>query len=99
MDTRNLRPAPALAVTVEIGDDDIEHGHIAKCRSCPAALAANRATGRFCDTGSIHLIAYDNPQYLENENLLVGLLPDAAKGGSPASTHSGTPAWRTCPAR
>ena len=72
-------PAPALAVTVEIVDDDIEHGHIAKCRSCPAALAANRATGRFCDTGGFHLVAYDNPQYLENQNLLVGLLPEAAK--------------------
>ena len=75
----NNLPTPALAVTVEILDDDIEHGHIAKCRSCPAALAANRATGRFCDTGSFHLIAYDNPQYLENDNLLVGLLPEAAK--------------------
>ena len=44
-------PAPALAVTVEIGADDIEQGHMAKCRSCPTARAANRATGRFCDAG------------------------------------------------
>ena len=72
-------PAPALAVTVEIGADDIEQGHMAKCRSCPTALAANRATGRFCDAGGFHLIAYDNAQYMENENLLVGLLPEAAK--------------------
>ena len=68
-----------MAVTVEITERDIEHGHIAKCRSCPTALAANRATARFCDTGGFHLIAYDNSEYIENENLLVGLLPEAAR--------------------
>ena len=70
---------PALSVTVEIGDSDIKHGHIAKCRSCPAALAANRATGCFCDTGGVHLIAYDNGHYIENSNLLAGLLPEEAR--------------------
>ena len=70
---------PALSVTVQIADGDVEHGHIAKCRSCPAALAANRATGLFCDVGGIHLIAYDNGQYLENGNLLAGLLPEEAR--------------------
>ena len=100
MDPRtHLHPAPALAVTVEIVADDIEQGHIAKCRSCPAARATNRATGRFCDTGGFHLIAYDNPQYLENDNLWVGLLPEPRSCGSPGSTHSGTPWWPTRPGR
>ena len=98
MDTRTPPlPVPALAVTVEIGADDIEQGHMAKCRSCPTALAANRATGRFCDAGGFHLIAYDNAQYMENENLLVGLLPEAAKGVDrpvrcPAGRLGGRPA-------
>ncbi len=70
---------PALSVTVEIRDGDIKHGQIAKCRSCPAALAANRATGCFCDTGGVHLIAYDNGQFIENSNLLAGLLPAEAR--------------------
>ena len=70
---------PVLTVTVRIAEEDIEQGHIAKCRSCPAALAANRATGFFCDVGGVHLIAYDNRQYIENGNLLVGRLPDEAR--------------------
>ena len=69
---------PALSVTVQIAEGDIEHGHIAQCRSCPAALAANRATGLFCDVGGLHLVAYDNRQYLDNGNLLVRLLPEEA---------------------
>ena len=70
---------PALEVIVEIRDGDIKHGQIAKCRSCPAALATNRATGLFCDTGGVHLVAYDNGQFIENSNLLVGLLPEEAR--------------------
>ena len=77
MDTNLLNPA--LEVTVEIRDADIKHGHIAKCRSCPAVLAANRATALYCDTGGVHLIAYDNGQFIENSNLLAGLLPEAAR--------------------
>ena len=69
---------PALSVTVQIAEVDIEHGHIAKCRSCPAALAANRATGLFCDVGGVHLAAYDNGEFIENTGLLVGLLPEEA---------------------
>ena len=75
----NHHLTPALTVTVRIAAGDIEHGHIAKCRSCPAALAANRATGLFCDVGGLHLVAYDNDQFIENGNLLVGLLPEAAR--------------------
>ena len=70
---------PALTVTVRIAEGDIEHGHIAKCRTCPAALAANRATGLFCDVGGVQLIAYDNEDYIETTGLTVGLLPEQAR--------------------
>ena len=69
---------PALSVTVRIEGGDIEQGHIAKSRSCPAALAANRATGLFCDVAGVHLIAYDNGQFIENTRMLAGLLPEEA---------------------
>jgi len=50
-------------ITVEVTQDDIDHGERGRCQTCPIALALKRATGEAWSVTDVIVYQVGRPEY------------------------------------